>query len=429
MHDSVCFCEWNIYLAFYPLGPSQKTSLFGLASHHASKEIMNYEMSPPNLTNDPRIVAALDRAIELGEIGIAVAAYHRGELIVDAVAGHVDKLGTPADQNTLFPVFSVTKGITSIAVHIQAERGLIDVQAPVSKYWPEFAAAGKENITIEQVLSHRSGVPQMPANITPELMADWEWMVKQIAQLEPLYPPNAANAYHVLVWGWILGEVVRRTDPKSRPFDIFVNEEILVPLGISPRNLNIGVSDNDISRVATLYGGNEFPLLDDRGISPKSVAPGSDIHNLRIVQQTVDPSAGVIATAAPVARVFALLAEGGQLDGARLLSSQTIKTFTEPRTAAKDADKVVGIPVWVGKAGFWLGGEPGYSDPLVGDHREILYSAGAGGSLAWADLRDRIAIAICHNNMDSPAIMEPERTYAPIVRAVREIIAERENSS
>lgn len=81
------------------------------------------------------------------------------------------------------------------------------------------------------------------------------------------------------------------------------------------------------------------------------------------------------------------------------------------------------IPVWFGAAGYWLGGEPHASDPLVGDHREIVYSPGAGGSIAWADLRDRIAVAICHNNMDSPMIQEPERTFAPIVRAVREVIA------
>ncbi|PGH14603.1 hypothetical protein AJ79_02938 [Helicocarpus griseus UAMH5409] len=358
-------------------------------------------MTPPDFANDPRIRAALDRAIELGEIGYA------------------DKEGTPADENTLFPVFSVTKGITSLAVHIQADRGLIDIQDSVSKYWPEFAAAGKERITIEQVLSHRSGVPQMPANITPELMANWQWMVEQIAHLEPLYPPNTANAYHVLVWGWVLGEIVRRTDVNSRPFHIFINEEILLPLGISPRNLNFGVPDDDLPRVATLYGGNEFPLLDNRGDKPEIGSTG----------QTVDPSAGVIATAASVARIFALLAEGGQLDGVRLLSSETIRTFTRPRTNAKDPDKVIGIPVWVGKAGFWVGGELGYSDSLVGDHGEIIYSAGAGGSLAWADLRDHIAVAICHNNMDSPAIMQPERTFAPIVRAVGEIVAERRNSN
>ncbi|MFD5201001.1 serine hydrolase domain-containing protein [Streptomyces sp. NPDC058375] len=377
---------------------------------------------------DRRITAALDRALELGESGISVAAYHRGELIVNAVAGvgDVDK-GTPADERTLFPVFSVTKGVTAIAVHLQAERGLIDLQAPVARYWPEFAVNGKESVTVEQALSHRAGIPQMPEGVTPELLADWEWMTERVAGFTPVYEPGTANAYHVLVWGWIVGEVVRRTDPARRPFDVFVREEITGPLGAD--DFHLGVPDADLPRVATLYGGNEFSIVDEHNVSPKAVFPGSDAHNLRTVQQAVDPGAGAITTADSVARIFAMLAEGGALNGVRLLSPERVATFTRPREGAYDADKVLTIPVWFGANGFWLGGEAGASDPLVGDHREIIYSPGAGGSLAWADLRDRLAVAICHNNMDSPAVVDPERTFAPVVRAIREIVAEREEST
>lgn len=371
---------------------------------------------------DPRVEAALQRAIDLGETGIAVAVYHQGKLIIDAVAGKVSKDGASVTKSTLFPVFSVTKGVTALAVHMQADRGLLNTNDPVAKYWPEFGANGKQDITIEDALSHRAGIPQMPPGVTPEFMADWEWMVTQVAELKPIFPPSEANAYHVLVWGWILGEVVRRTDPQRRPFHVFVEKEICKPLGV--RDFHLGVPDDKLKDVATLSGGNSFPIVDKHGISPAAVFPGSDVHNTVIVRQCVDPGAGAITTAAAVARIFAVIAEGGELDGVRLLSEERVADFTRPRKGAYDPDKVLPIPVWFGAAGFWLGGEAGVSDPLVGDHREIVYSPGAGGSLAWADMRNRISVAICHNNMDTSMVLEPERTFAPVVKAVREVIAE-----
>ncbi|MFD9194947.1 serine hydrolase domain-containing protein [Streptomyces phaeochromogenes] len=379
------------------------------------------------LHDDPRMRKALSRAVELGETGVAVAAFHRGELVVDAFAGVTDTAtGEQVDGRTLFPVFSVTKGITATAVHLQAERGLLDLGAPIATYWPEFAVSGKEDITVEHALCHRAGIPQMPEGVTPQRLADWEWMTARIAEFTPIFEPGRANAYHVLVWGWILGEVVRRTDPARRPFDVYVREEISAPLGIT--DLHLGVGDADLPRVAPLYGGNEFSIVDEHNISPSAVFPGSDAHNDQTMLQAVDPGAGAVATAPAIARVFALLAEGGELDGVRLLSPERVASFTRPRPGAHEPDRVLTIPVWFGAAGFWLGGEPNASDPLVGDHPEIIYSPGAGGSVAWADLRDHLAVAICHNNMDSPTVQEPERTFAPIVRAVREIVAEREEA-
>jgi CubicO group peptidase (beta-lactamase class C family) len=374
--------------------------------------------------NDPRIAAALQRSIELGEYGIAVAAYHKGELIANAVAGVSDiETKAPVDENTLFAVFSVTKGVTALAVHIQADRGLLKYDEPIAKYWPEFGKNGKETTTVEHALSHRAGIPQMPDGITPELMHDWDWMIRQIAEFTPIFPPGTANAYHILIWGWILGEVVVRTDPKHRPFEVFVREEILQPLEI--KDFHLGVPSEALSHVATLYGGNTFDVVDDYNISPPSVFPGSTVHNLPIVQQTVDPGAGAITTAPAVARIFALIANGGEVDGVRLLSKERVSGLARLRDGAHDQDKILTIPVWFGAAGYWLGGEPGKSDPFVGDHRNIVYSPGAGGSLAFADFRDSIAVAICHNNMDSVTIY-PERTFAPIIDAIRAIIADRE---
>jgi CubicO group peptidase (beta-lactamase class C family) len=162
---------------------------------------------------------------------------------------------------------------------------------------------------------------------------------------------------------------------------------------------------------------------------PSGVYPGGEVHNQRTMQQAVDPGAGAITTASSVARIFAMVAEGGELNGTRLLSERHAAGLVRLREGARDADKILPIPVWFGAAGFWLGGEEGASEPLVGHHRDIIYSPGAGLSLAWADLRNRLAVAICHNNMDTPAIVKPERTYEPIVAAIRKIVAEREQQS
>ncbi|KAI7286350.1 hypothetical protein KC343_g726 [Hortaea werneckii] len=324
---------------------------------------------------DVRIRNALARAIELGEHGLAVAAYYKGRLIDNAAAGHADTAGKiAATTATLWPVFSVTKGVTALAIHIQAERGHLAVSERVSKYWPEFAVNGKENITIEQCLSHRAG------------------------------------------------ELVRRTDPSKRAFDAFVQQEICKPLGLE--DFHLGVPDAELGRIAQLSGGNSFTIRDDYNISPSAVFPGSDVHNLKVVQQCVDPGAGAITTAEAVAKIFGLIANGGELDGVRLLSPEAIQGFRRYREGAYDADKVLTIPVWMGAAGFWLGGEPNASDPIVGCHRDIVVSPGAGGSMAWADFRHGLAVAFCHNNMDSVAVSVPERTIAPVVRAIREVVAD-----
>lgn len=372
---------------------------------------------------DQRIAAALQTTLDRGETGIAVAAYYRGKLIVNAAAGYADVAERlPATPETLFPVFSVTKGITALAVHIQAERGHLSASDRISKHWPEFAANGKADITIEHALSHRAGIPQMPAGVNPELMADWDWMVGQVAGFAPVFPLDTTIAYHVLVWGWILGEVVRRTDPRRRPFDVFVREEICGPLKINEALL--GIPDGDLPRVATLYGGNGSFFHDEHHASPASVFPGSNVHNKTVVRQCVDLGAGAIGTASSIARLFALLAEGGGLDGTRLLSPGRVRGLTRPREGARDPERILDVPVWFGAGGFWLGGEEGASDPLVGDHREVIYSPGAGGSVAWANIRDRIAVCICHNNMDVGVSVDPEPIWAPVGRAIREVIAD-----
>jgi CubicO group peptidase (beta-lactamase class C family) len=140
---------------------------------------------------------AIETAIrEQSEVGLQVAVYHRDELVVDAWGGIADETtGRKVDGDTLFPVFSVVKAVTATALHIQAERGLIAYDQPIARYWPEFAAQGKEHATIRDALSHRLGIPQMPEGVTPELMSDYDWMVDQLAKMKPRFAPGTDNGY------------------------------------------------------------------------------------------------------------------------------------------------------------------------------------------------------------------------------------------
>src|SRR5579862_3603539 len=148
---------------------------------------------------------AVDNAIRKGdEVGIQVVAYHDNQIIADVASGIADpESAKPVDHDTLFNIWSVSKAVTATAVHVQAERGLIEYDAPVARYWPEFGAKGKGAVTVRHVLMHRSGVPQMPDDMTPERMCDWNWMVKGIADLEPLAPAGEKAMYQALTFGWL----------------------------------------------------------------------------------------------------------------------------------------------------------------------------------------------------------------------------------
>ncbi|KAF4471859.1 Beta-lactamase domain-containing 2 [Fusarium albosuccineum] len=373
--------------------------------------------------SDPRIARALQAILDRGVTGVSVTAYYRGKPVIEAAAGYADtETKRPVDRDTLFSVFSTTKGITALAVHIQAEKGLLRLDDPIAKHWPEFGVNGKENITIEDALSHRSGIPYMPEGVTPELMADWQWMTERIANYTPIFPPGKANAYHVLVYGWILGEVVRRTDPQHRPFGQFVREELCEPLGV--KDLFLGVPDSELHRVATLYGKNQEEIKDQYHVNPMPVFPGPRQHNLRAMRQAVDPGAGARTSSAALARIFSMVAEGGELDGVRLLSQDRVKRLPRPREGMREIDEIFTGPVPFAATGFWLGGQKGMSDPLVGDHEEIVFSSGAGGSIVWADIRDRLAVAIVNNHMDAGVSTDPEPIWAGLGRAIREVIAD-----
>lgn len=403
----------------------------------------------------PAMDAAIERALRLGEVGVQVAVYHQGRLLVDTWAGLADADDKrPVTGETLFPVFSVTKSFTAVACHIQADRGLIDYDAPIARYWPEFGANGKDRITVRHVLSHRSGVPQMPLGVTVETMCDWDWMIRHIEQMEPLFPADSQSSYQAFIFGWYIGEIVRRTDPARRPINQFIAEEICAPLGIG--NFHLGLDAPQEPRVATLtnvaFGGQAS--ADDTGsvslttavapshsrasedvapylglAIPSAVATGPANFNRQDVHAAVLPGAGGIADARSVARLYAMLACMGELDGVRILSEHTVRGLTKLRKDPFAIDRVVGRVAIVGEGGFWLGSDHPGGEAAIGTASSILCHPGAGGSIAWGDTANGLAVAICHNRMFSRIEDLSQQPWTAIGDAAREIARQTETAS
>jgi len=360
---------------------------------------------------------AVRAAIAGGEVGLHVAVYQGDELVVDAWGGTADvTTGAPVRADTLFPTFSVIKAVTAVALHLQAARGLVDYDAPIARYWPEFAANGKQGMTVRHVLHHRSGLWHMPPDVTPERMADYGWMCDSLARMAPKFEPGTRNGYQSYTFGWLIAEVVRRTDPARRDFRDFVRQDILDPLGID--DLWIGVPASDHSRIARLINAGPRPLPPDAPrfqAIPPHVGTAEEIFGRSDVRSACIPGAGGYATGRAMARFFAMLASGGTLNGTRLLPEALVRTFTVPRPDTEQPDDVQGIPVRIG-AGFWLSGntQPENLARLIGTNPNAFGHPGAGCSLGWADPDRRLSVAILHNRMVQP----PATSQDPIRAAV-----------
>lgn len=369
-----------------------------------------------------RLQAALDAAIENGaEIGLQAAVYHREELVAGAWAGHADAARTrPVDGETLFSVFSATKAVAALAVHIQAERGLLEYDQPIAHYWPEFGQHGKEGTTVRDALLHRCGVPQMPAGTSVVQMCDWAAMCEAVAALQPLWEPGTRSGYHAYTFGWITGELVRRTDRRHRPFGQWVQDEICAPLGI--RDLWLGIPDSAEPRVAEIVDLPSEALAgipDDaplRAAIPLSLNTGTATFGRPDVRRSCHPGAGGIMNARSLARMYACLGNGGALGEVRLLSRARVDELR--RCYTDEVDAVIGMPYRRG-LGFWLGG--GLANAaVIGPNPRALGHPGAGGAIGWCDPEAGLSVALLKNRMLAPTTPSenPLVAVAELIRSI-----------
>lgn len=334
----------------------------------------------------------LDELVGSGvERGLQVAAYFDGALVLDAWAGVADaSTGRPVDGESLFVAFSCGKGVLATAVHLLAERGQLDYDATVGSYWPEFANRGKEAITVRQVLTHTAGIPQLPPDTTPEDLCDWDRMCAGISLLSPLWKPGTRTGYHARTFGFVLGELVRRID--GRPVAEFIREDVCQPLGI--RDLFFGIPPEAEPRVARMEDDPASaplpPLPPDSLLPlvfPPSLPPTATFFNRLDVRRACIPSSSGIMNARSLARIYAALACGGELDGVRLLSTACIDRASALQT--DEVDAVIGMPIPKG-LGYMLGGE---LSPM-GSRLTAFGHPGSGGSIGFADPEYRFAFAL-----------------------------------
>jgi len=258
-----------------------------------------------------------------------------GEVIVDLVGGWADRAGTkPWDARTIVPVYSTTKGIAALVLAMAVEDLPAGYETPVAEVWPEFAAAGKEAVTIGEVASHQAGLPGFAEPIDPALWLDPPACAAALAELAPMWPPGTAHGYHPLTWGYLTGEIVRRIT--GRTLGTILREDICSPLGI---DFQIGTPDADQSRVAEI-------------LRPKSLADLGEITPARraafvskwaapdrggaIWRQIEIPSANGHGTASAVATLYNAYAHVGLLGGRRLIRPGTFEALTHPRVDGPD---------------------------------------------------------------------------------------------
>jgi CubicO group peptidase (beta-lactamase class C family) len=340
--------------------------------------------------------------IERGEdTGASVAVYHRGAPVVDVAGGSFTPDGGTYDRSTLQLVFSTTKGITAIAAAMCVERGLLDYDATVASYWPEFAANGKGDATVAQLLSHQLGLFTVDG-LRLEQALDWDTITAALAAKAPEWPLGSGHGYHAVTYGWLAGELVRRVDGRS--LGTFVQDEIVKPLGVE---LWIGLPESEEPRVSPVIPSEQPTDLDPAVKAAIEAVLGPDSRggralsvsgaftngwfNTRAAHAAEIPAANAITNAASLAKIYA--ATLGPVDGVQLLEAATRDRARTQITPHGEADLCLMMPTTFG-LGFMVHGlfTP-YSGPGCYGH------PGAGGSVAFADPRRDLAFAYAMNRM------------------------------
>lgn len=340
---------------------------------------------------------AIDQLVDSGaERGIQVAAYKRGELVVDAVAGIADPLtGRPVQADTPFYNFSIVKGAAATLAHMLVERGMFGYDTPLVELWPEFGAHGKQKVTVRQVLNHSAGVPAIPMTTTPEDLCDWDKMCASIADSEPWWEAGTKVGYHAYTFGYLVGEIVRRATGK--PISQVLLEEVAGPLGVGDE-LYFGMPKSEQGRLARLEDAESEagpmaempPDLPMFKAGPMSLMPTATLGN-RADILGADIPAGGKTSARAIARMYAALL--GEVDGIRLISADRLGEATAVSMSGTDA--IFGMPTkWA--LGYAIGGlgTPNDSDTVFG-------VGGAGGSFACADTASGVTFAVTKNRLTS----------------------------
>jgi CubicO group peptidase (beta-lactamase class C family) len=353
-------------------------------------------------------------------VGAAVCVYLDGVRVVDCWGGHADAARTrPFGADTIVSVASTTKGMVALCAHMLAERGKLDLDAPVARYWPEFAAAGKQDIPVRWLLSHRAGLPAIRPSLSAAALFDWTAMTAAIAETAPWWTPGERHGYHAITYGHLVGEVIRRVD--GRTVGALLRDDVTGPLRA---DFFIGVPEEADGRAAEVLPPpppGEPTIWDTLLADPESVSGRTFLNpprvpglvNTRAWRAAEIPAANGHTSARGVARVYAALARGGELDGVRLLAPATIERAIEEQSRGRDA--VLTLPTRFA-TGFMLGMPGGIFD--CGPGRRTFGHPGHGGSIGFADPDARVAFGYVTNQYVTGTAQHPDRRVPSLVDAV-----------
>jgi CubicO group peptidase (beta-lactamase class C family) len=330
------------------------------------------------------------------DVGASVSVTVDGETVVDIWGGWADEAKTtPWSENTIVNVWSTTKTMTFLSALILAERGTLDFHEKVATYWPEFAQNGKADIEVRHLMGHTSGVSAWEQPVTTEDIYDWEKSTSMLAAQAPWWTPGEGSGYHALNQGHLIGEIIRRID--GRMLGDFFAEEIARPLGA---DFHIGLDPAEFGRVSNVIPPPplDFDLaaLDPNGVLIKTFtgpAPGAEAAWTPEWRQACIGAANGHGNARSVARIQAIVANGGTVDDVSLLSADTIQMIFEEQ--AHGVDQVLGLPVRFGM-GYALHSE---AVPYLPEGN-YAYWGGWGGSSIIVDIDRKISFAYVMNRMD-----------------------------
>lgn len=359
---------------------------------------------PVSGTYDERFAGVVDAFIanytSEDELGSAVSVVVDGRPVVDLWGGWQDAERTrPWEADTLVCMMSVAKGISAVAFNVLLDRGLVDVDEPVATYWPEFAANGKDELPVRYLLDHRAGLPVLtPDKLWPGAMFDREAMVTALAAQAPLWEPGTVAAYHVHTQGYLLSEITRRVTGSL--LGEFVASEIAQPLDA---DYHLGVDEVDLDRITDLVPNPGARLVSARDVEPEDSLrglafaqnppwPWAQTFNSREFRMMDMPSASGHGNARAVARIYGALAGGGA-GSVRLMSDEGVERMTEMQhdeiELLQERHYRQGLGVLLNSPGA----------VYMGPHPEAFGHHGIGGSIGFADRRERVGFSYSMNKM------------------------------
>jgi CubicO group peptidase (beta-lactamase class C family) len=369
---------------------------------------------------DPRFAGVYDAFVDnfeaRGEVGASVALTLEGRTVLDLWGGRVARDGAPWQRDTVCTVFSATKGALALCAHVLADRGQLDLDARVTDYWPEFGAGGKEEARVVMTLDHSAGVPHLREAVPPGGFNDYAAMCRRVAAEPAFWPPGSRIGYHAITMAWTVGEVAHRA--AGRRLGSFFREEVAGPLGL---DFWIGLPEREEGRVAPMIPAEaDAPWLESRFLRTALGSEGSipqlfmrdfmtfDV-NTRACHAAEIGSANGIANGRALAGLYAPLANGGSVNGVRLVGPGTVARMGRTAMASHD-DATLLMPVRF---------SPGYMKAM--DNRRVpgtvnaslligeaaFGHVGAGGSVGFADPDCRLSFGYAMNRMGTGLLLNP----------------------